>query len=114
MSNILKISLLLFAVLAVGCGQEAAQTAPEPVAEPEPVPVADAIGPEGLVVTADGSEFAPPIAPEMLPEGVWFCDMGTVHFARVNEGDGRCPLCGMFQSTYRIPSGLARRRGSQE
>jgi hypothetical protein len=46
-------------------------------------------------VPAKGKKYDPPIKPEQLPEGVWYCDMGTVHYARGEKGDGKCPLCMM-------------------
>ncbi len=46
-------------------------------------------------VTVEGGEFAPPVQAEQLPGDVWYCDMGTVHYARGEEGDGTCPLCKM-------------------
>ena len=46
-------------------------------------------------VTKEGSKFDPPIAKSEVPEGAYYCDMGTVHYARMEEGDGKCPLCGM-------------------
>jgi hypothetical protein len=51
---------------------------------------------EGTVeVAADGTKFEPPIKAEQLPEGAWYCDMGTVHYARMEKGDGKCEVCGM-------------------
>lgn len=47
-------------------------------------------------VADDGTRFEPPVHPEQLPAGVWFCDMGTVHYARHHKGDGKCPVCGMM------------------
>lgn len=46
-------------------------------------------------VTREGSEFEPPISKQRIPAGAWYCDMGTVHYARTAEGDGQCPSCGM-------------------
>lgn len=46
-------------------------------------------------VPADGKKFDPPIKPEQLPSGAWYCDMGTVHWAQMNEGDKTCPICKM-------------------
>ncbi len=48
-----------------------------------------------MKVPAKGKKFDPPIQPEQLPEGGWYCDMGTVHYARGEKGDGKCPLCMM-------------------
>jgi hypothetical protein len=51
-----------------------------------------------VAVAAEGSRFDPPVRVEQLPAGVWYCDLGTVHYARPDEGDGRCPVCGMTLS----------------
>ena len=50
---------------------------------------------ETLPLTAAGQTFEPPIKPELIPDGAWFCDMGTVHNARSVKGDETCPLCKM-------------------
>lgn len=39
-------------------------------------------------VSAEGTEFDPPIEPDVLPNGVWYCDMGTVHYASTDRSDG--------------------------
>lgn len=46
-------------------------------------------------VDPEGSEFDPPIDPGRLPDEVWYCDMGTTHWAQPEKGDDECPLCGM-------------------
>jgi hypothetical protein len=46
-------------------------------------------------VPAEGKKFAPPVRLEQLPVGAWYCDMGTVHWAQMNEGDHKCPFCKM-------------------
>lgn len=43
----------------------------------------------------EGRQFTPPIKPEQVPAGAWYCDMGTVEYARPEQGDGQCPVCGM-------------------
>jgi membrane fusion protein, copper/silver efflux system len=43
----------------------------------------------------EGKKFAPPIALDQVPPGAWYCDMGTVEYARPDQGDGRCAVCGM-------------------
>ena len=50
---------------------------------------------EKVEVAEDGTEFEPPVEKEQIPDGAWICDMDTVHYARMSEGDGSCPLCGM-------------------
>lgn len=72
-------SLILAAMMACGGG------APE--AAPTEAPVAS--------LPADGQRYEPAIDKEEAPEGAWICDMGTVHYARPDKGDGTCPVCGM-------------------
>lgn len=51
----------------------------------------------GLIeVSEDGAQLDPPVQADQIPVGAWFCDMGTVHYASLSEGDGSCPVCGMF------------------
>ncbi len=72
----------------------AAQVAPE---EAKPEPAAPAEAPLAMVaVTAEGTTFDPAVKPEQIPAGAWYCDMGTVEFARLEKGDGKCPTCGMM------------------
>lgn len=47
-------------------------------------------------VTKEGTKFDPPVKPEQIPEGAWYCDMGTVEYAALEKGDGKCPVCGMM------------------
>lgn len=46
-------------------------------------------------VARDGTKFDPKVDKSKLPDGAWYCDMGGVHYARMDEGDGKCELCGM-------------------
>jgi len=61
----------------------------------------DSLGPiDGLelssVIPANGEQFDPPLPnASSLPLGVWYCDMGTVHWAQGEPGTGKCPICGM-------------------
>jgi Cu(I)/Ag(I) efflux system membrane fusion protein len=59
-----------------------------PVPDPESLPKVE--------VPAQGVAFAPPVEITQLPDDVWYCDMGTVHWAQGEEKDKRCPLCNMF------------------
>lgn len=56
---------------------------------------AAAAGGPMVEVSAEGTSYDPPVAKSQVPTGSWICDMGTVHYARSEQGDGRCPLCGM-------------------
>jgi len=93
---------LLSAAVVVGCGpKQPAGPTPEQIAQ-EKVQQAMAAGAARdqpqlkLVAVADqGTEFNPPVTIDQLPKGVWYCDMGTVHYAARNQGDGKCPRCGM-------------------
>ena len=89
--------LLLVAALAVflviGCyGEQTdeADATPAPPAESE-TEVETAI----VEVALTGTEFEPAIEVDRLPPGVWYCDMGTTHYARGEKGDAPCPVCGM-------------------
>jgi ABC-type Fe3+-hydroxamate transport system substrate-binding protein len=53
---------------------------------------------EMVTVAVDGSELEPPVEIGQIPVGAWYCDMGTVHYARMTRGDGVCPRCGMSLS----------------
>lgn len=47
-------------------------------------------------VSAQGTTFKPPITVAEVPMGAYYCEMGqTVHYARGEQGDGKCALCGM-------------------
>ncbi len=104
--------LALTALLLVGCGKKteapAADKAPaaEKVAEkaaaaPEAATATAGAtdkavaAPKGVTLTAAGTNFDPPIAKDKVPKGAWYCDMGTVHYARLDKADGKCPRCQM-------------------
>lgn len=45
---------------------------------------------------AMGTKHDPPITPDKVPAGHWYCDMGgSVHYSQAKEGDGKCALCSM-------------------
>lgn len=46
-------------------------------------------------VAAEGSRFDPAVEKAQVPAGNWICDMGTVHYAQPEVGDGTCPICNM-------------------
>ena len=52
-------------------------------------------GGEAVEVSAAGTEFDPPVEKSQIPAGAWICDMGTVHYARMDDTGEGCPLCGM-------------------
>ena len=50
---------------------------------------------EMVVVTKAGTKLDPAVPMARIPDGAWICDMGTVHFAKSEKGEGTCDLCGM-------------------
>ncbi len=71
----------------------------------EPLPgeaIVDEEALELVEVAADGTHFDPPVEGAQIPAGVWICDMNTVHYASQNEGDGRCPVCGMHLTIQQL------------
>ncbi len=73
------------------------KAAEKPAAEAADKPAEKAAAPaaDKVAVTAAGTNFDPAVAKDKIPAGAWYCDMGTVHFARSGQGDGKCPRCGM-------------------
>jgi hypothetical protein len=109
MSKLAKMIALLLAValVAVACDkpeesdeadEATAEAVEEEAADEEADEQADEEDEEELAmveVADDGVEFDPPVQPEQIPDGAWYCDMGTVEYAAMQEGDGSCPVCGM-------------------
>lgn len=103
----MRTTLLLVVVaclLLPACNPEQRGPTPEQIAA-EKVSQALAAGSDDggapappVAVAAEGSRFDLPVRVDQIPTGVWYCDMGTVHYARPTEGDGRCPVCGMTLS----------------
>lgn len=88
----------IFAALLVGAvACEKKEPAPAaPAADNKPAAAVEApkdVSP--VAVSAEGSKFDPPVAIAAMPKGAWYCDMDTVHYARMTEGDGRCGICKM-------------------
>lgn len=85
---------LIVGLLALtACGTAAPPAAP-PAASP-PEATAPLGRPASVEVPMGGKRFEPAVSSAQIPEGAWYCDMGTVHYARMHEGDGECPVCGM-------------------
>lgn len=74
--------------------QEASETA-EPTEADDGPALGDQSGEGPVTLSQAGNRFDPPIPKSRVPEGAYYCDMGTVHFAALGQGDGRCPLCQM-------------------
>lgn len=85
---------LLLIVTLVGCS-----TAPPAPAETAPDAPEQVQDKTSVMVPRDGKRFDPPVAAARIPQGAHYCDMGTVHYARMTEGDGTCPVCGMDLKT---------------
>lgn len=82
-SLLLCVALLLIAVPAAACDSgDSGKTDTATVTKPAPAKIG--------AVTHD-----PPISKEEVPDGAWYCDMGTVHYHRGEKGDGKCPVCSM-------------------
>jgi hypothetical protein len=81
----------LAALLVIGCSGEQPDEATAKSAPPAETEVETTI----VEVAPTGNEFEPAIAVDRLPPGVWYCDMGTTHYARGEQDDGKCPVCGM-------------------
>ena len=80
---------MLMAFFAMACDSK-------PPAPPAETPKAEAPKAGGdMALTAEGKKYDPPIKPDALPDGAWYCDMGTVHYARSEKGDNTCPICKM-------------------
>lgn len=54
---------------------------------------------ETVTVSKTGTTFDPPVQIAQIPPGAHYCDMGTVHYARLDKGDGKCTECGMMLKT---------------
>lgn len=72
----------MLTLLLIACGT----TAPAPAPREAPAPA-------GL--PAEGKVFHPAVEASEVPSGAWYCDMGTVHYAASEKGDGVCPVCKM-------------------
>lgn len=55
-----------------------------------------------VVVAAAGTTFDPPVEKGQIPDGAYICDMGTVHYAQMEKGDGKCPECGMMLKVHGV------------
>lgn len=110
------ITLVLLALALVACDKksedgtteeptadEATKEAPDDEAE-EPAEETEQPTDEKAAtveVATDGTKFEPAIAANRLPDGAWYCNMGgSVHYARMEEGDGKCAVCGMKLEKY--------------
>lgn len=106
MTPIKLLALAITAALGLGvsaCAKkeataEAGAEAPEAQAGAMPAAPAAEKAPDAagkVQVSAAGTNFDPPVQKAQIPDGAWYCDMGTVHFARMDKGDETCPRCKM-------------------
>ena len=99
----IKIAVAALLIALAGCDNQKAEaaaggTAPsaEPPAKEQPAPTEESNSPaEDPKMPADGMKHDPPIALDKVPDGHWYCDMGTAHYTQKTKGDGKCPLCSM-------------------
>ena len=75
--------------------EEPVATSPDTTGAPAKQDEAVATG-DKIEVSAQGAKIDPPVAKDKIPVGAYFCDMGTVYYARMDKGDGKCPECGMM------------------
>jgi glucose/arabinose dehydrogenase len=84
------------ATAAVPAAEASAGEAPAAAAMPAAPAAEKAPEAAGKVeVAAAGTNFDPPVQKAQIPDGAYYCDMGTVHFARMDKGDETCPRCKM-------------------
>ena len=90
---------MVLSLASISCDSgspEAPPPVPPEVAKEEVAPPPAAkLAVKVVELTKEGSEFDPPIDVAEVPTGAWMCDMGTVHYARLEKGDGLCPVCNM-------------------
>lgn len=87
-------TFILTAITIIGSWIQVSCDRPSSAATASPSAIAHAnLSP--VEVPVEGKEFKPPVRPEQLPRGAWYCDMGTVHWAQLKEGNHMCPICKM-------------------
>ena len=91
----LALAALFTLTLAPGCDKKAADKPPA-ADKATAKAAAKAAAPKVVEVPKDGKKFDPPVQKDQIPAGAWYCDMGTVHYARMDKGDGKCPVCHMM------------------
>ncbi len=99
-------TVVAFATLALACDSKESGTAGETKAQGSEAaekakpaadqPAAASAKKQVVEVAKAGTKFDPPVNASQVPDGAWMCDMGgSVHYASMDEGDGKCPTCGM-------------------
>ena len=87
-------ALVLTLLVLLACSGSRSEVNAPPAHADVPV-LKVAPGDDLVAVTAAGAKLEPPVVAARIPEGAWYCDMGKVHYARTDKGDGICPLCKM-------------------
>lgn len=96
----LLILLLAFVITGSACENGPETNEANAAEATKPAEGTDAVKPaedtKTITVSAEGAKIDPPVEVSQIPAGAWYCDMGTVHFARMDKGDSKCPLCHMM------------------
>lgn len=101
MTRTLYTTALVFCLGLAACGEDAPESAPEtptseaPTSEATAAPAAPANAGEFVTVAAEGTRFDPAVQLSEIAPDTWICDMGTVHYAATERGNGACPICQM-------------------
>lgn len=82
----MRIATLSFLLFLTACGGSETPAVPDAPA-PADLPMVE--------VTAEGANLDPAAELSQIPDGAYYCDMGTSHYARSEKGDNTCPRCGM-------------------
>ncbi len=105
MKRLVPLILAVAVAMVLGCQQQPVGPTPDEIAARKMEQAMQAgtggnpiASTDTVEVAAGGTRFEPPVEVAQLPAGVWYCDMGTVHYARATEGDSRCAVCGMTLS----------------
>ena len=89
---------LCLALLIAACDGGSSTPSTPSTSTPPAKPALETVAPPAsgpVALTAAGVKIDPPAALDQLPDGAWYCDMGTAHFGATEKNDGKCPLCGM-------------------
>jgi ABC-type transport system substrate-binding protein len=95
MKKILTLLLLSsFALTVLGCTQPS--DSGDPSTQVSATPASATPSADKVTVEATGTNFDPAVPKEQLPDEAWACVMGgTVHYATLTKGDGKCARCKM-------------------
>lgn len=96
MKNAIKTAIAVTLVLAVfGCSKPS-DTDTTASATPAAQPATATPSADKVAVAAEGSKFDPAVPVAQMPDGAWACVMGgTVHYAAMDKGEGKCKICKM-------------------